>query len=171
MPQALGQIDVATRESLMRISHLAIALAAMAVLAACGQPAADPAPEAPAASPLPAGTEGAPALDPAIAKGEIPARFHGVWDAVTGTCDPASDLRVEIAARRITFYESVGDVSGMGSEGDDAIADLVMEGEGETWVQPTRLALEATPDGERLRLSDALKPEDPADPLRKRCPA
>jgi hypothetical protein len=110
-------------------------------------------------------------LDPAIAAGEIPARFHGVWDAVTGTCDPASDMRVEITARRIEYYESVGDVSGMGNEGDDAIADLVMEGEGETWVQPTRLAIETTPDGERLRISDALKPESPDDPLRKRCPA
>ena len=59
----------------------------------------------------------------------------------------------------------------MGSEGDDAIADLVMEGEGETWVQPTRLSLENTPEGERLRISDALKPESPNDPLRKRCPA
>jgi hypothetical protein len=110
-------------------------------------------------------------LDPAIAAGEIPARFHGVWDAVTGTCDPASDMRVEVTARRIEYYESVGDVSGMGSEGDDAIADLVMEGEGETWVQPTRLSLETLPDGERLRISDALKPESPDDPLRERCPA
>jgi hypothetical protein len=112
-----------------------------------------------------------PPLDPAIAAGEIPARFHGVWDALTGTCDPASDMRVEITARRIEYYESVGDVSGMGNEGDDAIADLVMEGEGETWVQPTRLSLETLPDGERLRISDALKPESPDDPLRKRCPA
>ncbi|GAA0755927.1 hypothetical protein FHS52_000136 [Erythromicrobium ramosum] len=137
----------------------------------------DPAPDTPAETPIsgePGGgiSDGADSpLDPAIAAGEIPARFHGVWDAVTGTCDPASDMRVEITSRRIEYYESVGDVSGMGSEGDDAIADLVMEGEGETWVQPARLSLETLPDGEQLRISDALKPESPDDPLRKRCPA
>ena len=143
------------------------------LLAACDS-GADP---APAETPIPVETGGGirdgagPPLDPAIAAGEIPARFHGVWDAVTGTCDPASDMRVEITGRRIEYYESVGDVSGMGSEGDDAIADLVMEGEGETWVQPTRLSLETTPEGERLRISDALKPESPDDLPRKRCPA
>jgi hypothetical protein len=137
----------------------------------------DPAPDTPAETPIPGEpgggiSDGADSpLDPAIAAGEIPARFHGVWDALTGTCDPASDMRVEITARRIEYYESVGDVSGVGSEGDDAIADLVMEGEGETWVQPARLSLETLPDGERLRISDALKPESPDDPLRKRCPA
>jgi hypothetical protein len=147
-------------------------IAVTLLLAACDS-GADPAPvETPIASETGSMSDGAgPRLDPAIAAGEIPARFHGVWDAVTGTCDPASDMRVEITARRIEYYESVGDVSGMGNEGDDAIADLVMEGEGETWMQPTRLSLEAMPDGERLRISDALKPESPDDPLRKRCPA
>lgn len=155
----------------MEMRRLAM-IALTPLLAACDS-GADPAPaETPIARESGSMNDGAGLpLDPAIAIGEIPARFHGVWDAVTGTCDPASDMRVEITARRIEYYESVGDVSGMGSEGDDAIADLVMEGEGETWVQPTRLSLEAMPDGERLRISDALKPESPDDPLRKRCPA
>ncbi|WP_066530829.1 hypothetical protein [Erythrobacter sp. CCH5-A1] len=147
--------------------------AALLPLAACGsepeQQAAAPEPVA-AATPATAQTGAAP-LDPDIAKGEIPARFHGVWDAVSGTCDPASDLRVEIAARRIGFYESAGDVAGVGSEGSDAIADLVMEGEGESWVQTTRLSIETTPEGERLHLSDAAEPKVPDDNPRKRCPA
>ena len=150
-------------------------LAFALMLAGCGDQAADPAAQAPAETPFPVepgggiGDSAGPPLDPAIAAGEIPARYRGVWDALTGTCDPASDMRVEITARRIEYYESVGDVSGMGSEGEDAIADLVMEGEGETWVQPARLSLETTPEGERLRISDALKPESPDDQLRKRC--
>lgn len=149
-------------------------LIAMTLLLAACESGTDP---VPAETPIPVEPDGGigdgagPPLDPAIAAGEIPKRFHGVWDAVTGRCDPASDMRVSITARRIEYYESVGDVSGMGSEGDDAIADLVMEGEGETWVQPTRLSLETLPEGERLRISDALKPESPDDPLRKRCPA
>jgi len=154
----------------MRVS----AFAALLLLAACGDQASEPAPDAPTETATPAtpgSADAAVQLDPAIAAGEIPARFHGVWDAVTGTCDAASDLRVAITARRIEFYESVGNVAGVGSEGDDAIADLVMEGEGETWVEPMRLSLETTPEGERLRLSDALKPESAEDLPRKRCPA
>ena len=75
------------------------------ILAGCGDQAADPAAQAPAETPIPVEPDGGigdgagPPLDPAIAAGEIPARFHGVWDALTGTCDPASDMRVEIAKR------------------------------------------------------------------------
>lgn len=153
------------------LSALALTLA----LSACNQPS-DSAPDAAAPTPAPAtpaladdGPETEP--DPAIAAGEIPARFHGVWDAVTGTCDAASDMRVAITKRRIEYYESVGDVSGMGSDGDAAIADLVMTGEGQTWVLPTRLWIETTPDGERLHLGDATKPRTRDDLPRKRCPA
>jgi hypothetical protein len=59
----------------------------------------------------------------------------------------------------------------MGSDGNDAIADLVLKGEGETDFRSERLSLKSTPGGERLRISDALKPESPDAPLRKRCPA
>ena len=153
-------------------ARLALAATFLA-LAACGGEAQQQAsaPE-PAASMTPATAEtDAASLDPDIAKGEIPSRFHGVWDAANGTCEPNSDLRVEITARRIGFYESVGNVAGVGSEANDAIADLVMEGEGESWVQTTRLSIETTPEGERLHLSDAAKPKVPDDYPRKRCPA
>lgn len=153
-------------------ARLALAATCFALAACGGEPQQQATAPEPAASATPAAaqTEAAP-LDPDIAKGEIPARFHGVWDAANGTCAPNSDLRVEIAARRIGFYESVGNVAGVGSEGSDAIADLVMEGEGESWVQPTRLSIENTPDGERLHLSDAVKPKVPDEYPRKRCPA
>ena len=106
--------------------------------------------------------------DPDLAQGRIPVRFLGVWDYFGGTCNPASDLRLEIKPRRITFYESVGDVAGVGQDGDAAVADLVMEGEGEEWIQSTRLQL--SENGERLLVTDATKPDLTDDYPRKRCP-
>lgn len=102
--------------------------------------------------------------------GNIPAAYLGVWDAVTGTCDPASDGRMEIEPRKITYYESVGMVSGTGTDGDDAVVDLVMEGEGETWTQSTRLSLVETADGQRLHVTDATKPKVEDEFPRKKCP-
>ena len=151
-----------------------IVLAALAGLTACGsEPASDaPAPDAAVTATAPIATPVAtPSPSPAVAAGEIPARFRGVWDAVTGTCDAASDMRVEIAARRIEYYESVGAVSGVRADGEDAIVELAMEGEGESWEQASRLALQSTPDGERLRITDASQPARSDGPLRKRCAA
>lgn len=159
----------------MTVSRLALlALALAAALAACDseQGAVPAATETPVtAAPADATGDRAEAPDAAIAAGEIPPRFHGVWDAVTGTCDPASDLRVEIGARRITFHESIGDVAGVGSEGADTMADLVMRGEGEEWVRPMRLRLQSTPEGERLLISEIETPEAAGTLPRKRCRA
>ncbi|MEO1220900.1 MAG: hypothetical protein AAFY42_06060 [Pseudomonadota bacterium] len=107
--------------------------------------------------------------DPDIQEARIPVRFHGVWDYENGTCARESDLRVEIGPREIRFYESIGLVSGIGQDGDDARPFLVMEGEGEQWMQDTRLSLVDTPEGERLFISDAEKPEQARELPRKRC--
>lgn len=150
-------------------------LAPALLLAACGQQQEETAVPAPTPEPTAAA---APAPQPdlaaadaaAIRQGQIPPRYHGVWDAVTGSCDPASDLRVEIAARRILFYESVGNVTATGSEGGDAIADLAMEGEGEQWFRSLRMTLSGEGDAARLVLADALEtPRGQPIPL-KRCP-
>ncbi|MFO6446078.1 hypothetical protein ACLBKU_02935 [Erythrobacter sp. NE805] len=157
------------------------ALALVLMLAACGgepqdkaetAPAASATPAGPAARPAPPAADGLSAEDAAaIAKGEIPARYHGVWDAVTGSCSPNSDLRIAVSARRVQFYESVGNVSAMGHTGPDAIADLVMTGEGEEWFQSTRFSLVETPEGERLTLTDAIEPGPQAPIPLRRCPA
>ena len=100
----------------------------------------------------------------------IPARFLGAWDYVEGNCDPASDLRMEIGQRRIVFYESVGDVTGIRAEGDDAIVvDMNMSGEGETWTQSTKLTLED--GGDRLVPSEAGDDAGYVPMPRKRCAA
>lgn len=141
-------------------------------LAACGGE-----PEAPAATET--GTVAAPGsstpdetiTDPAIRNGEIPARFIGVWDYVGGTCSPDSDMRMEIAPRTITFYESVGAVAGVGQDGEDAIADLAMEGEGEKWVNSLRLSLVEVDGETQLHTSDATKPKVADEFPRKKCPS
>lgn len=110
-------------------------LALALMLAACDQTTATPEPDAAAPDSGPATQE--------MAANSIPARFHGVWDAETGTCDPASDMRMTINAQTIEFYESVGTVTGADVSGaDNAVLDLAMEGEGDSWTQAMELALE-----------------------------
>lgn len=101
--------------------------------------------------------------------GSIPVRFQGVWDYVGGTCSPESDMRMEIKGREILYYESIGQVSGIGTEGDDALVDLVMEGEGEQWVQVSRLSL--SNDGKTLSVTDGEEPKLSDQYPRKKCPA
>ena len=56
--------------------------------------------------------DGAGPPGPVVAE-TIPAAFRGVWDYVEGSCDPASDMRVEIGPKTMQFYESHGDVTGV----------------------------------------------------------
>lgn len=149
----------------MRPIALPLALAALA-LTACQQPAPtaerDVSPSAPA-SPTASAT---PIASPTAATA-IPQQFRGVWDAVGGSCNPASDLRLEIGAVSIEFYESLGAVTGVTVESPDSIlVDLAMEGEGERWERTNRYVLSA--DGATLTPSEVGGPSTAAIP-RKRC--
>lgn len=99
----------------------------------------------------------------------IPNTLIGVWDYENGTCDPASDMRLEIGSDEFRFYESVGSVKDVRSEGDATIVDLAMEGEGETWEQSLRLVLKA--EGTRLHVTEPQKDSDVDEYPRRRCPA
>ncbi len=96
----------------------------------------------------------------------IPARFHGAWDYVDGSCNPTSDLRVEVSADRVIFYESVGEVEGVSSGTDGTEVTLAMEGEGQNWDSRFRLSLQGNP--ERLVMQNIEYPSDPTN-IRKRC--
>lgn len=99
----------------------------------------------------------------------IPERFRGVWDNEAGSCDTTSDLRLEIGADRIEFYESLGTVGTVTIESPDSIlVDLAMEGEGEKWAVQNRYRL--SNDGKTLTPSAAKDDSVPPIP-RKRCPA
>jgi hypothetical protein len=156
---------------------IAIALAVAVALALFGGAAEDSAPAASGTPPLAApGPKAATPPEPtpkarAATGGAIPERYHGVWDAVSGSCDPASDLRVEISGRRMVFYESVGEVTGMDSRGSDAVADLAMEGEGETWSRSLRMTLSGESGEQRPVLADALETAQGNPIPLKRCPS
>ncbi|MHA7819981.1 MAG: hypothetical protein ACX930_10080 [Erythrobacter sp.] len=154
----------------------AFVIAALLALAACGSE-----PEAPATSdtPIPVEPDGGigdgagppeQAVDGALAN-RIPTRFHGAWDYVDGTCDPASDLRMEISGSEILFYEAIGMVTEVSPEGGDVVVTLAMEGEGETWEQRTRFSLVGDGADQRLETSDGDEAKAPDDYPSKRCPA
>ena len=111
---------------------------ALLALAACSEGQPTP---AETASPEPsAASTPSPAAPARIAR--MPDRFHGIWDYEKGRCDPSSDLRVEIAERGITFYESHGAVTAVTVESPAAVvADLAMQGEGESWTMRRRFTL------------------------------
>lgn len=136
--------------------------------AACsqGEPApAETAAPGPLDSPLPTAAPTAPAPAQSLL---VPDRFQGIWDHVEGSCNPASDLRVEIAERGITFYESHGAVTALTVESPEAIVvDLAMQGEGEKWTMRRRFTL--TNDGQTLTPTAADGESFEPMPL-KRCP-
>lgn len=151
----------------MRAALLAAALA----LAACeGEPQQE------AATPVATATPSAAAADkaepPANATPEaavIPVEFLGVWDAETGSCDPASDLWLDIREDTITFCESVSTVESVRDDAGTAMVTLAIEGEGEKWTQ--RLGLRFFDGGTSLMIIDPERPGDAEQNFRKRCPA
>jgi hypothetical protein len=139
-------------------------------LAACQQSAPSPENDAsPATAPTAATTapsNATPAPAPTTAAA-IPEQFRGVWDNAGGNCNPASDLRLEIGAVSIEFYESLGAVTGVTIESPSSIVvDLAMEGEGERWERTNRYVL--SDDGATLTPSEVGAPPAAAIP-RKRC--
>ena len=148
----------------MRRSILSLAVLA---LAACSQ--GEPAP-AETGVPSQADTPAPPAASTPLAQSLlVPDQFQGIWDYVKGTCDPSSDLRVEIAERGITFYESHGAVTALTVDSPEVIVvELAMQGEGEKWTMRRRFAL--TDDGQTLTPTAADGESFEPMPL-KRCPA
>lgn len=130
------------------------------VLAGCGQPSGTPeAGGEPGAPPAPAAT---PATAPdAPTANTIPARFHGLWDGESGTCQPDSDLRLDIGPQSIGFYESQGTVTAVDARDPDVVSvQLAMEGEGDQWAQTLQLALEGEGGNAILHVRYLPDPED-----------
>lgn len=148
-------------------NHAKIALltaAAALSLTACSSEPEDASPAATATGEAsePAGETVAESTDTA----GVPAAMIGVWDYVAGSCDPASDLRLEIAADHLLFYEAYGEIQSVAREGDDVTLTLAMEGEGETWEESLTYRLV---DGGAILESDMPAPMGEGLLQRKRC--
>lgn len=98
----------------------------------------------------------------------IPEQFLGIWDFVDGTCDPASDLRMDIRPAEIEFYESIGKVTSVTLENPQtAVVALDMTGEGERWQITNRFVLS---DGDAILTPLEAEGDPEYEPLpRKRC--
>ena len=128
-------------------------------LAACGSADDRNDVEAPTSEAASGAPEDVPEAGPAEAAQApltaIPENYRGVWDIPSSNGDPASDLRLDIRANEIEFYESLGKVTAIERDGDGIVVDLAMSGEGETWTVRNRLVL--TDDGEALTIHEAGK--------------
>ena len=148
------------------------ALSFALALSACsdtGEQPTEPAASETAMPVEPDGGIGDGAGPPPGAADTIPAAFLGVWDYIEGTCNPASDLRIEIKPESMHFYESIGEVTGVEVEGADRIVvSLAMEGEGEKWEMSRAFTL--SQGGERLTPTAIGDEQFEPMPL-KRCPA
>ena len=153
--------------SLLR-SALPLALLA---LAACSEPVDETAAAEETMLPgEPHGGIGAGAGPPSrVEKAAIPVTFLGVWDYIEGSCDLASDMRLDISEDSIQFYESVGTVSEVREDDGTTYVDLSMSGEGDTWK--TTLGLRLVDAGTSLMVIHPEAPEEAEEHLRKRCDA
>ncbi|MCA1748673.1 MAG: hypothetical protein ABR601_00420 [Parasphingopyxis sp.] len=114
----------------------------------------------------------APAADPAAIEAEpvaleaMPEEFRGRWDFAIEDCDdPASEMRLEIGADEVQFYESSADLTAIERTGETSLTvDHHFTGEGEEWNET--LGYELSEDGERLTVST---PEGSLS-IRMRCP-
>ncbi|WP_155806030.1 hypothetical protein [Erythrobacter litoralis] len=98
----------------------------------------------------------------------VPTKFQGVWDFIDGNCSRDSDLRLEIGANSLQFYESMGTVNGYEQPNPDTvILNLAMEGEGERWEERTRMSL--VDGGKFLVMSDVSGYGSGQGIRRKRC--
>jgi len=151
----------------------AIGLAACAMLTACTGPTPAP-PAASTALPGASSPSAAPgattsasttpsagpsATPPASATGSmttagaltaIPAAFLGKWNFVRKDCGkPGSEGQLTVEARRVSFYESSGEVTSVSQGARNVITvELAMSSEGDTWTDTLRFQL--TDGGRRL---------------------
>ncbi len=130
-------------------------LGALAGLTGCSPEAPTPAPTEPVATPSPKTTAPAAAPTTAITPTKattLPAPLVGIWTAdPAGRCTPGTELRIDVRANQIRFYESVARVTGVTQVDPHSWGiDATVTGEGETRQRSFDLNL--TEDGTMTRV-------------------
>lgn len=127
------------------MKHLALPLAALVALAACGSEtdtADEGAVTADSAAPLPS----TPEITPSLAVTELPAAALGRWGLVPADCEPGrADAKglLTIEPNRLRFYESVGTLDEIEEATESSVrADFDFTGEGMTWEREMTLDVE-----------------------------
>ena len=111
--------------------RLIVLIGTIASLAGCSQqPAADSAPVGNVTAPMPVAAP-SPSVAPATT---LPAPLLGTWTADPAKrCTPGTELRIEVRADQIRFYESVARVTGVTQVDPHSWGiDATVTGEGET---------------------------------------
>jgi len=98
---------------------------------------------------------------PAATPTDLPVGFLGSWNMDKAACGSASEGRLTIEPRRITFYESSGPITSVSRKGGIVTITATLTGEGTTWVEARRFRLSA--DGATLT-------DLSTDTVRHRCP-
>jgi hypothetical protein len=74
--------------------------------------------------------------------GTVPKQFRGTWAGSRSQCGTTSDSSLAIYADRVVFYASRGPVVAVKVASDLEIeVELLLSGEGETWVDKSRFTL------------------------------
>jgi hypothetical protein len=138
--------------------HLVIAAMAVALAACSSGDGPDNNADIPAADTVESAPE---TLD------AIPAAFQGRWDFAEDTCaDEGSEMRLDIEANSITYYESSATPVAITRNETSALTiDHLFSGEGEEWNET--LAYMLSEDGERLTVTSP----DGSISIRMHCPS
>lgn len=73
---------------------------------------------------------------------EMPSAWRGRWAGQGGSCADSSDRRLDMAANRLTFYESVATPTRIERLSERELQlDLAFTGEGESWTRRSLLVI------------------------------
>ena len=64
----------------------------------------------------------------------VPERFRGVWASSANSCAADDDLKMQLAARHVSLWESSGPIRAVVARSDEIAITAELSGEGQTWL-------------------------------------
>jgi hypothetical protein len=97
--------------------------------------------------------------------GVVPERLRGVWASSPNSCGADDDLKMQLAAGHVSFWESSGTITEVVARSDEIAITAEHVGEGQTWLWASTFRL--SPD---VRTLIGLTSGAGAEVVRYRCP-